>query len=52
MISSQESDEEVSMVLIEQQEVRNDNLRNWMDDMITFLLGNRYPQGLDRTKRR
>ena len=52
MISSQESDEEVAMILIEQQEVRNDDPRNWMDDMKKLLLGRRYPQGLDRTKRR
>ena len=52
MISSQESNEDVTMVLIEQQEERNDNPRNRMDDMMTFLLGNGCPQGLDRTKRR
>ena len=40
------------MILIEQQEARNDDLRNWMDDMRNFLLGNGYPQGLERTKRR
>ena len=52
MLSSQESDEEASMILIEQQEVRNNDPRNWINDMKNFLLGNRYPQGLDRTKRR
>ena len=40
------------MILTEQQEARNDDPRNWMDDMKNLLLGNRYPQGLDRTKRR
>lgn len=40
------------MVLIEKQEVGNENPRNWIDDMMTFLLGNGYPQGLDREKRR
>ena len=52
MISSQEPDEEVTMILIEQKETRNNDPRNWMDDMKNFLLGNGYPQGLDRTKRR
>ena len=52
MTSSQEIDEEVTMGLIEQHEVRNDNQRNQMDDMMTFLLGNGYPQGSDRTKMR
>ena len=41
MISSQELDEEVVMVLIEQEESRNDNPRNWMDDMKTL---SRYTQ--------
>lgn len=40
------------MILIEQKEARNDNPRNWIDDMMTFLSSNRYPQGLDRAKRR
>lgn len=53
MLSCQEPNEETSMVLTEQQEVRNDaGPKNWMDDMKSFLLGNGYPQGLDRTKRR
>ena len=51
MVSSQESDE-VSLVLIDQQEVGEQNPRIWIDDMMTFLLGNGYPQGLDRAKRR
>ena len=38
------------MILTEQQEARNDNPRNWMDEMMTFLSGNGYPQGLDVTK--
>ena len=45
MISSQESDEEVDMILTEKQEAINDDPRNWMDDMKNFLLGNGYPQG-------
>lgn len=52
MVSSHESDEEVSLVLVEQQEVRNKNLRSWIDDMKTLLAINWYPQGLDRVKRR
>lgn len=40
------------MMLTEQQEVRNSDPRSWMDDMMNFLLGNGYPQGLDKTKRR
>lgn len=52
MISYQELDEEVAMILIEQQEIRKNDPRNWMDDMRNFLLGNGYPQGLDRTERR
>lgn len=36
MISSQELDEEVAMVLIEQQEVGNYNPRSWINDMKTF----------------
>ena len=52
MLSSQEPNEEAAMILTEQQEVRNSDLRSWMDDMMNFLLGNGYPQGLDRTKRR
>ena len=52
MVSSHESDEEVSLVLVEQQEVRNKNLRSWIDDMKTLLVGNGYPQGLDKAKTR
>ena len=52
MLSSQEPDEEAAMILTEQQEVRSDDPRNWMDDIKNFLLGNGYLQGLDRTKRR
>ena len=52
MLSSQEPDEEAAMILIEQQELRNSDPRSWMDDMMNFLSGNGYPQGLDRTKRR
>ena len=52
MVLYQELDEEVSLVLIDQQEVRDVNPRSWIDDMINFLLGNRYSQGLDRDKRR
>ena len=52
MLSFQESDEEVAMMLTEQKEARNDDPRNWIDDMKNFLLGNGYPQGLDRDKRR
>ena len=36
MISSQESDEEVAMILTKQQEAKNDDPRNWMDDMKNF----------------
>ena len=52
MVSSQESDEEVDLVLAKHQEVRDENPRSWIDDMMTFLSGNGYPQGLDRVKRR
>ena len=40
MVSSQESDEEVAMVLIEQQDVRNENQRIWINGMMPLLLGN------------
>lgn len=36
ILSSQESNEEVAMVLVEEQQVRNDHPRNWMDDMKSF----------------
>ena len=52
MLSSQELDEKAAMILTEQQGVGNNDPRSWMDDMMNFLLGNGYPQGLDRTKRR
>ncbi|MDF3675358.1 hypothetical protein [Enterobacter hormaechei] len=52
MLSSQDPDEEFAMILTEQQEVRNSDPRNWMDDMKNFLLGNGYPQVLDKAKRR
>ena len=40
------------MVFTEQQEVRNENPRNWMNDMMTFFSRNGYHQGLGRDKRR
>ena len=40
------------MILIVQQETRNYDPKNWMDEMKNLLLGNEYPHGLDRTKRR
>ncbi|MDF3686162.1 hypothetical protein [Enterobacter hormaechei] len=53
MLSDQDSDEEVAMVIAEQQEERNVNgPKSWMDNMKNFLSGNGYPQGLDRAKRR
>ena len=53
MLSSQDSDEEASMVIIDQQEERNDDgPKSWISDLKCFLLGNGYPQGLDKTKRR
>ena len=51
MISSHEADEEVASVLAKQQEVRNNNLRSWIDDMKSLLAKNGYPQGLYRAKR-
>ena len=52
MILSHEIAKEAILVLTEQHETRDDNPRGWMDDMEAFLVGNGYPQGLDKAKRR
>ncbi len=48
MISSHEFDEEFVMVLKLHQNTRDEYPRNLVNDMMTFLPGNGYPQGVDR----
>lgn len=44
--------EEVALVLVDEKPIGDENLNNCIHDMITYLLGGGYPQGLDRAKRR
>ena len=40
MVSSQESNEDVSLILIERQEIGDENPRSWMNDMMALLSRN------------
>ena len=50
MISSQDPTKEVSLVIENAKPIGDENPRNWIQDMTTFLLGGGYPQGLDELK--
>lgn len=52
MISSQEPTKEVSLAIENAKSAGDENLNNWMHNMIAFFLGGGYPQELSRAKRR
>lgn len=52
MTSYFETPEEATFLIQGEKPIENENQNDWLHDTINFLVGGRYPQGLNRAKRR